>query len=229
MSDSDQNRLKWTDERIDALQKLWLEGKTAAEIAKILGGVTRNAVIGKAHRLNLAGRTVPTTLMKDADPHKKPAVKAVEKSVKSAVAKKSTPKTVLKTAENFNDTPIPSKVETQAKREAKNRALLQERQDHLDMALEQVRAMPALKKISPANDDGDEASKIGQYKLIDLKDCMCRWPYGDPKTDQFSFCGDKIVSGTPYCSKHAAKAYQTISKNRALKMDENLYEKKGIA
>ncbi len=48
MSDSDQNRLKWTDERIDALQKLWLEGKTAAEIAKILGGVTRNAVIGKA-------------------------------------------------------------------------------------------------------------------------------------------------------------------------------------
>ena len=42
----------WTDERVDLLKNLWGEGKTAAEIAKELGEVTRNAVIGKAHRLN---------------------------------------------------------------------------------------------------------------------------------------------------------------------------------
>jgi len=51
--------MSWTDERVTLLKKLWGEGKTASEIAKILGGVTRNAVIGKAHRLKLSGRNSP--------------------------------------------------------------------------------------------------------------------------------------------------------------------------
>lgn len=51
--------MSWTDERVSLLKQLWGEGKTAAEIAKILGGVTRNAVIGKAHRLKLSGRVSP--------------------------------------------------------------------------------------------------------------------------------------------------------------------------
>ncbi len=51
---------KWTDERVELLTKLWCEGKTAKEIAGVLGdGVTRNAVIGKAHRLKLSGRVSP--------------------------------------------------------------------------------------------------------------------------------------------------------------------------
>ena len=51
---------KWTDERVNLLTKLWCEGKTAKEIAGVLGdGVTRNAVIGKAHRLKLSGRVSP--------------------------------------------------------------------------------------------------------------------------------------------------------------------------
>lgn len=50
----------WTDERVTMLKRLWVEGKTAAEIAKLIGGgVTRNAVIGKAHRLKLSGRISP--------------------------------------------------------------------------------------------------------------------------------------------------------------------------
>jgi GcrA cell cycle regulator len=51
--------MSWTDDRITLLKKLWTEGKTAAEIAKALGGVTRNAVIGKAHRLKLSNRVSP--------------------------------------------------------------------------------------------------------------------------------------------------------------------------
>ena len=51
--------MSWTDDRVDLLKKLWGEGHTAAEIAKELGGVTRNAVIGKAHRLKLSGRASP--------------------------------------------------------------------------------------------------------------------------------------------------------------------------
>jgi GcrA cell cycle regulator len=51
--------MSWTDDRVEVLKKLWGEGRTAAEIAKELGGVTRNAVIGKAHRLKLSGRVSP--------------------------------------------------------------------------------------------------------------------------------------------------------------------------
>jgi GcrA cell cycle regulator len=51
----------WTEERVGALKKLWLEGQSASQIAKQLGGgVTRNAVIGKVHRLGLSGRAAPS-------------------------------------------------------------------------------------------------------------------------------------------------------------------------
>jgi len=50
----------WTDERVELLRKLWLEGHSASQIAKQLGGVTRNAVIGKVHRLGLSGRATPS-------------------------------------------------------------------------------------------------------------------------------------------------------------------------
>ena len=48
--------MSWTNEKIEKLKELWGKGSTANEIAQILGGVTRNAVIGKAHRLNLSGK-----------------------------------------------------------------------------------------------------------------------------------------------------------------------------
>ncbi len=58
----------WTDERVTTLKKLWLDGLSASQIAKQLGGVTRNAVIGKVHRLGLSGRAAPSqparTIMK---------------------------------------------------------------------------------------------------------------------------------------------------------------------
>lgn len=51
----------WTEDRVGALKKLWLEGQSASQIAKALGGgVTRNAVIGKVHRLGLSGRAAPS-------------------------------------------------------------------------------------------------------------------------------------------------------------------------
>jgi GcrA cell cycle regulator len=52
----------WTDERVEALKKLWLDGLSASQIAKQLGsGLTRNAVIGKVHRLGLSGRAAAST------------------------------------------------------------------------------------------------------------------------------------------------------------------------
>lgn len=49
----------WTDERVEQLKKLWAEGLSASQIARVLGDVTRNAVIGKVHRLGLSGRASP--------------------------------------------------------------------------------------------------------------------------------------------------------------------------
>lgn len=51
--------MAWTDQRVEILKKFWLQGFSASQIAKKLGGVTRNAVIGKAHRMGLTGRPSP--------------------------------------------------------------------------------------------------------------------------------------------------------------------------
>src|SRR3569832_2112162 len=70
--------MSWTEERIERLKSMWTEGATASEIADKLGGVSRNAVIGKAHRLGLEARPSP---VKPGDEHSatsapKPAKKA---------------------------------------------------------------------------------------------------------------------------------------------------------
>jgi len=56
--------MAWTDDRVEVLKKLWAEGHSASQIAKQLGGVTRNAVIGKVHRLGLSGRATPSRPVK---------------------------------------------------------------------------------------------------------------------------------------------------------------------
>jgi GcrA cell cycle regulator len=63
----------WTDERVESLKKLWLDGLSASQIAKQLGGVTRNAVIGKVHRLGLSGRAAPSQPARPAFKAPRPA------------------------------------------------------------------------------------------------------------------------------------------------------------
>lgn len=67
--------MAWNDERIELLKKLWSEGLSASQIAGRLGGVTRNAVIGKVHRLGLSGRAT-TSRMKSHRPRPRAAAAA---------------------------------------------------------------------------------------------------------------------------------------------------------
>ncbi|MCB1526620.1 MAG: GcrA cell cycle regulator [Hyphomicrobiaceae bacterium] len=67
--------MSWTDERVDLLKKLWSEGLSASQIAGRIGGVSRNAVIGKVHRLGLSGRAT-TTRMKSHRPRPRIAQQA---------------------------------------------------------------------------------------------------------------------------------------------------------
>src|SRR3712207_3063070 len=73
--------MSWTDERVERLKKLWQEGLSASQIAAELGGVTRNAVIGKVHRLGLSGRGQPTTSIKRQRRVSGPAVRRTRQTV----------------------------------------------------------------------------------------------------------------------------------------------------
>ncbi|NBX08730.1 MAG: GcrA cell cycle regulator, partial [Marivivens sp.] len=93
--------MSWTDERVELLKKMWGEGQSASQIAKELGGVTRNAVIGKVHRLGLSNRTTGAAPAAPAKPAKeaKPAAPKVAKAEpKPAAAAAPKPKAEPKPA-----------------------------------------------------------------------------------------------------------------------------------
>src|SRR5690348_17003333 len=73
--------MSWTDERIERLKSMWAKGATASQIADELGGVSRNAVIGKAHRLGLEQRPSPVKPGEEKEVAKKPAPAAPPKPV----------------------------------------------------------------------------------------------------------------------------------------------------
>ena len=77
--------MSWTDERVTTLRRLWLEGLSASQIARQLGEVTRNAVIGKVHRLGLSGRAAPSQPQRPVyKPQRQPRVATME--TRTAVA-----------------------------------------------------------------------------------------------------------------------------------------------
>ena len=86
--------MSWTTEKVEKLKELWGKGNTASEIAQILGGVTRNAVIGKAHRLNLSAKiktratTTNNNFKSDQDEFKIKSRKGKRNKFKSLIIEK---------------------------------------------------------------------------------------------------------------------------------------------
>ncbi|WP_370338449.1 GcrA family cell cycle regulator [Parvularcula marina] len=129
--------MAWTEERVDQLKQLWGEGLSASQIANKMGGVTRNAVIGKVHRLGLAGRATPAA---------------------------PKPKTVQRYDEPELKTPI--------------------------TGLENL--YPGIDRPTVSSIDGNQ----------------CKWPIGDPTSEEFHFCGQPSNHGKPYCAYHSQVAFQ---------------------
>jgi GcrA cell cycle regulator len=145
----------WTDERVELLKKLWQDGLSASQIAKQLGGVTRNAVIGKVHRLGLSGRAAPSKPARPVFKAPRPARPAAAPAAPRRISQP--PMTTATTA-----------------------------------------PQPPVRYI-------DEAP--GVATVLTLGAHMCKWPIGDPSSDEFTFCGRRASEG-PYCGEHARVAYQ---------------------
>ncbi|HYN46022.1 MAG TPA: GcrA family cell cycle regulator [Allosphingosinicella sp.] len=205
--------MSWTDERIDRLKELWSQGRTASHIADELGGVSRNAVIGKAHRLGLQSRPSPVK-------PNEPAPKARSKSKdKAEAAAPPPPKPVAEAP----DPPFDEEDDAEAKAPAPASAAAAEpaapaapqpivrsigpggfvRQGPSDQQAPIPPAPP--RRLVPAKPSPEVADKTG---LLDLNERICKWPIGHPGEPDFHFCGNPANPGFPYCVQHCGVAYQ---------------------
>ncbi len=186
--------MSWTDERVEILKKMWGEGQSASQIAKELGGVTRNAVIGKVHRLGLSNRATggAKTAAKE-----KPAAKAAPKAApaKKAAAKKAA-------APAATPEPAPKPVVPIRK--------------PIVPAGQPLPPQPSANEISPEALASVREVEKGAKKLnlMELTERTCKWPIGDPATEEFWFCGLPAQQGKPYCEAHVGVAFQPMSSRR---------------
>ena len=185
--------MSWTDERVEVLKKMWGEGQSASVIAKELGGVTRNAVIGKVHRLGLSNRVTSTTA--------KPAAK--EKAKTQAKAKPAAPATPTAPPKPAAPAPETMRVTPPAVRK-------------IIPAGQPLPPQPSANEISPeALAKVSEVEKTAKkISLMELTEKTCKWPVGDPATEDFWFCGLAVKAGKPYCEAHVGVAFQPMSSRR---------------
>jgi GcrA cell cycle regulator len=205
--------MSWTDERVETLKRMWAEGQSASQIAKELGGVTRNAVIGKVHRLGLsnrvggkedeempapAARAEPVAAAKaDAAPAAAPPrAEPAAAQARPAAAERPAP-AAAPAAPGSNVTPLPLR-----------KAIVP--------AGQPLPPQPSLNEISPeALASVREVEKRARkLTLMELTERTCKWPIGDPATEDFWFCGLPSLPGKPYCEAHVGVAFQPMSARR---------------
>jgi GcrA cell cycle regulator len=196
--------MSWTEERIERLKKMWAEGATASQIADELGGVSRNAVIGKAHRLGLEQRPSPV----------KPGEEKETKKQASAAAPRAAPKSETATPTKAGTSPAAAPTGGPARGPA-HRLSPQELQYRSigpggfirqGPGEQQAPIPPAPpRRLVPAKPSPEVADKTS---LLELNDRICKWPIGHPGEPDFHFCGQQSNPGFPYCVEHCGVAYQ---------------------
>jgi len=209
--------MSWTDERIATLTKMWESGATASQIADELGGVSRNAVIGKAHRLGLKARPSPVKANEAKDTKKKeaaprapapsaPRERPVAPPVRAAVEEVEDDEDEAPAAApvepGVNSQPLPGRGEAMPRIVSYGPGGFL-RQGPGDQQAPIPPAPP--RRRVPARPSAEIADKTN---LLDLSDRVCRWPMGHPGEPDFHFCGEKVNPGFPYCVEHCGRAYQ---------------------
>jgi GcrA cell cycle regulator len=222
--------MSWNEERIELLRQLWDKGISASQIAEQLGnGITRNAVIGKAHRLNLKSR--PSPVKPDAAKKAAAAAKAAAQAapvppvvedkpaqeVLGTGAKAAKASALQKSAVSAAPKPsaaqiapalklVPEGGQPLADIRANEPTPTDTQQDPSNTA--EVAETPALVAPPPAKRAKANTTKTPHVTLLDLTDKICKWPIGHPSDEDFHFCGKPVNPGTPYCAEHCAVAYQ---------------------
>ena len=230
--------MSWNDERVELLKKLWIDGMSASQIASSLGEVTRNAVIGKIHRLGLSNRARPGQVGTPA------AATAAVAAAPVAARQPAAARVAVQPAATAVSQPAASPAIAAAPVAAVSVApapVLQSRpRSKVQPPAEQPAAAGAQRPVRPASSIGNAALKVEPVYMADaepvavpapsrsnvvvlddqrvtimmLTEQSCRWPIGDPGSEGFSFCGKRSETGIPYCGHHARIAYQPVERRR---------------
>jgi len=181
---------------------------TASQIAEELGGVSRNAVIGKAHRLGLQSRPSPVKAndgeaapaRKPATPRAKPAPAAAPVApvakAQPAPARPAAAPAMPSAPRSTNPDQMPPTI-----RSIGPGGFV--RQNPGEQSSPPPPAPP--RRLVPARPSAEISEKTS---LLDLNDRICKWPLGHPGEPDFHFCGTKVNPGFPYCVEHCGLAYQ---------------------
>jgi GcrA cell cycle regulator len=193
--------MSWTEERIERLKKMWHDGATASQIADELGGVSRNAVIGKAHRLGLEQRPSPVKAGEEKDAKKPaPAAAAPKAAAPKAEAPRASAAAPASAAPQAGHPTPPPQREIQYRSIGPGGFIRQGPGD-------QQAPIPPVppRRLVPAKPSPEVADKTS---LLELNDRICKWPIGHPGEPDFHFCGEQANPGFPYCVAHCGVAYQ---------------------
>jgi len=189
--------MSWTDERVEKLKQLWSEGLSASQIAAQLGGVSRNAVIDKVHRLSLPGRA-------------KSGAPAPAQPTRASKANTTPPR-----APNFASRASTRSGTTTSAQASASIAAQQAPRTAGATALKQEVELETVAEIQTQVDRKNVVVPImRRIALTELTERTCKWPVGDPTQDDFYFCGCEAPENSPYCSYHAKLAYQPVSDRR---------------
>jgi GcrA cell cycle regulator len=200
--------MSWTEERIERLKAMWAQGATASQIADELGGVSRNAVIGKAHRLGLEARPSPVKPGEEKE-HRAPAASAAP-APKPAPAERPAPRAAAAAPAAAESAAAPSQPAARTPQRSQQELQYRSigpggfiRQGPGDQQAPIPPAPP--RRLVPAKPSPEVADKTS---LLDLNDRICKWPMGHPGEPDFHFCGQASNPGFPYCVEHCGVAYQ---------------------
>jgi GcrA cell cycle regulator len=189
--------MSWTEERIERLKKMWHDGATASQIADELGGVSRNAVIGKAHRLGLEQRPSPVKPGEEKERKAAPAPAAAPAKAGGA------PKAEAPAARPIAHRPAPAHAPSRPG-EMQYRSIGPGGFIRQGPGEQQAPIPPAPpRRLVPAKPSPEVADKTS---LLELNDRICKWPIGHPGEPDFHFCGQAANPGFPYCVEHCGVA-----------------------
>jgi GcrA cell cycle regulator len=179
----------WSDARLNHLRRRWQEGATARRIAVELGGVTRHAILGKVRRLGL-------TRLSD-NPSRSALARRAGRARSTSSRGVTHERRPVKSGHNI--------------RSAVTSVPRSPRPDQLLLFAWPARAIPVwVRDAKPYVEEVNAGAHVPvaqRRSLMNLDAAACRWPFGDPASSGFFFCGAPAVTDKPYCAEHWLQAY----------------------